>query len=240
MTNLPDYDFNSEDLEEQDSGVWLSIGDLMSGLLMIFALLFVTVQVQLQAEIQRAKQLEIELTKYKEAIDQLPIRITNAIEGKLGGKGLFNVDPETGDISLGEKILFDEGSTELKLEGKEFLQQFIPIYSQVIFSEDLFERQVVRVIIEGHTSSKGSEKDNMELSLLRALSVSDYISSKQMNFPNQEKLKYKVLAAGRGEIDANQTVDNSTDRKVIFRFQYRPVDINDFLKKQKPPQPSDQ
>jgi outer membrane protein OmpA-like peptidoglycan-associated protein len=231
MTNLRDYDVNSENIEEQDSGVWLSIGDLMSGLLMIFALLFVTVQVQLQVEIQRAKELENELTKYKEAIDQLPIRITNAIEGKLGGKGLFNVDPETGDISLGEKILFDEGSTELKPEGKNFLQQFIPIYSEGIFSEDDFERQVVRVVIEGHTSSNGSEKDNMKLSLLRALSVSDYISSPQFNFPDKDKFKDKLLTSGRGEMDANQSVDDPTDRKVIFRFQDRSVNVDDFLKK---------
>ncbi|MEA5535982.1 OmpA family protein [Crocosphaera sp. XPORK-15E] len=233
MNGSEDHELDAEGLEEQDAGVWLSIGDLMSGLLMLFALLFVTVQVQLQAEIQRAKKLETELQKYKQAIDELPIRIINAVEGKVGGTGLFTVDPETGDVSLGEQILFDEGSTELKPEGKKFLQQFIPVYSQVIFSDDLFDRQIIRVIVEGHTSSKGPEKDNMELSLRRSLSVSDYIFSNQINFPTKEQFKQKLLSAGRGEIDADSSFDNPRDRKVIFRFQFRPVDIQDFLDKEK-------
>lgn len=233
MNNQYDYEVEIEALEEQDAGIWLSIGDLMSGLLMLFALLFVTAKVQLQVEIERASKLERELKTYKKAIEELPEIISNEVEKEVGVSGLFTVDPKTGDVSLGEKILFDEGSTELKPEGKKFLQQFIPVYSQVIFSNDLFERQIVRVIIEGHTSSNGSEKDNMELSLRRALSVSDYIVSNQIDFATKEQFKQKVLSAGRGEIDANQSFDNPSDRKVIFRFQFRPVDIQDFLKEDK-------
>ena len=167
MFNSPDVEIEAEVLEEQDSGIWLSIGDLMSGLLMFFALLFITVQVQLQQENLRAQQLERELERYKQAVDELPIRILDALEGEIGGTGVFQVDPETGDVSIGDRILFDEGSAELKPQGKQFLQQFIPAYSQVIFSDSMFERQIVRVIIEGHTSSEGSDKDNRSLSLRR-------------------------------------------------------------------------
>ena len=39
MSDLFDYETDDEMLEEQDSGVWLSVGDLMSSLVMIFALL---------------------------------------------------------------------------------------------------------------------------------------------------------------------------------------------------------
>jgi outer membrane protein OmpA-like peptidoglycan-associated protein len=215
MSNFPDYEVDTEVLDEQDSGVYLSISDLMSSVLMIFVLLFITVQVQLQ--------------RYQQAIDQLPIRILNALEGKIGGKGLFTVDPETGDVSIGDRILFDEGSAELKPEGKKFLKQFIPTYSNVIFSDSLFDRQITRVIIEGHTSSKGSEKENMELSLRRSLAVSDYILSNQFKFSTKERFKKKILASGRGEIDANQKIDNSSDRKVVFRFQFRRENFEQFL-----------
>jgi outer membrane protein OmpA-like peptidoglycan-associated protein len=215
MSNFPDYEVDTEVLDEQDSGVYLSISDLMSSVLMIFVLLFITVQVQLQ--------------RYQQAIDQLPIRILNALEGKIGGKGLFTVDPETGDVSIGDRILFDEGSAELKPEGKKFLKQFIPTYSNVIFLDSLFDRQITRVIIEGHTSSKGSEKENMELSLRRSLAVSDYILSNQFKFSTKERFKKKILASGRGEIDANQKIDNSSDRKVVFRFQFRRENFEQFL-----------
>ena len=219
------------EIEEDNAGIWLSISDLMSGLLMFFALLFIVVQVQLQQEMLQAKKLrkeleqeilkaqklERELETYKKIIDQLPLRIISAIEGKFG-QGVVEIDPKTGDVKIGDRILFDEGRAELKLTGKRFLQRFIPIYSDVIFSDKLFDSQITRVLIEGHTSSKGSEKINMELSLRRALSVSDYIFSQQLNFKTKQKFKQKILASGRGEIDADQSRDNPRNRKVVFRF----------------------
>lgn len=216
--------------EEDNSGIWLSISDLMSGLLMFFALLFIAVQVQLQQEIIRAQRLEKELETYKKVIDQLPLRIISAIEGKFG-EGILEIDPKTGDVKIGDRILFDEGSAELKPTGKQFLKRFIPIYSDVIFSDPLFENQVTRVVIEGHTSSKGSDKANMELSLRRALSVSDYIFSQQFGFKTKQQFQQKILASGRGEIDADQTKDNPSDRKVVFRFHFRREDFGELLKR---------
>lgn len=216
--------------EEDNSGIWLSISDLMSGLLMFFALLFIVVQVQLQQEIIKAQKLENELEKYKRVIDQLPVRIISAIEGKFG-EGILEIDPKTGDITIGDRILFDEGSAELKPEGKQFLKSFIPIYSDGIFSDTLLENHITRVVIEGHTSSKGSDKANMELSLRRTLSVSDYIFSEQLNFKTKQQFKRKILASGRGEIDADLTKDNPRDRKVVFRFQLRREDFGELLKR---------
>lgn len=208
MSDFSDFELEGEVLEELDSGVWLSIGDLMSGLLMFFALLFITVMVQLK--------------NYQEAFDKLPLVILNTLRQEVPGGDKLEVDPKTGDVSIPDAILFDEDSAELKPAGKQFLLSFIPVYSKVIFSNDEFDRMIVRVIIEGHTSSSGTELENMNLSLQRALSVSDYISS--LNFSTQSQFKYKILAAGRGELDANQQIDSPADRKVVFRFQLRPPD----------------
>ncbi len=228
MNSFEQFEPDTE-AEEDNSGIWLSISDLMSGLLMFFALLFIVVQVQLQQEIVKAQRLERELETYKRVIDQLPLRIISAIEGKFG-EGILEIDPKTGDVKIGDRILFDEGSAELKPAGKQFLKRFIPIYSDVIFSDKLFESQITRVVIEGHTSSKGSDKANMELSLRRALSVSDYIFSEQLNFKTKQKFQQKILASGRGEIDADKSKDNSSDRKVVFRFQFRQVNFDDLEK----------
>ena len=205
------------ELEEDDSGIWLSISDLMSGLLMFFALLFIVVQVQLH--------------EYQEIYKKLPLAIQQALQQKIGDKYAFEVDPETGGVTIGDSILFDEGSAKLNPAGKQFLKEFIPIYSNVIFSDKLFDRQITRVVIEGHTSSGGSEQANMELSLRRALSVSDYIFSQQLNFKTKQPFKQKILASGRGEIDADQSQDNSSDRKVVFRFQFRREDFGELLKR---------
>lgn len=138
------------------------------------------------------------------------------------GGDKLEVDPKIGNVSIPDAILFDKDSAELKPAGKQFLAGFIPAYSKIIFSKDEFDRMITRVIIEGHTSSSGTELENMNLIWQRALSVSDYISS--LNFSTRSQFKYKILAAGRGELDANQKIDSPADRKVVFRFQMRPPD----------------
>ncbi|WP_330203835.1 OmpA family protein [Cyanobacterium sp. Dongsha4] len=208
FNNLFESETDEELLEEQDSGVWLSVGDLMSGLLMFFALLFIAVSAQ--------------LVEYDNVIKKIPLAIIEATKNIEGVGDSIKVDPN-GDLSLDDKILFDEGKATLKPEGKQFLKLFIPVYSQTIFTDEIFDEQVSRIIIEGHTSSKGEEKDNMELSFQRALAVIEYINT--IEFPEKNQFKKKLLAAGRGEIDAEKSFDNPQDRKVMFRFQFKREDL---------------
>lgn len=199
-------EFNPDIRDGDESGIWLSIGDLMSGLLLFFALLFVTVMVKLR--------------DYQQAFEQLPIVVLNAIERELGGQDI-EVDERTGDVSIGDRILFDYNSATLKPEGQAFLQQFIPTYSQVIFSNSDLENEIVRIIIEGHTSSSGTAAANLNLSLQRSQAVFNYIASDAVQFPNKEAFQQKLLPAGRGALDANPERDDPGDRRVMFRFQLR-------------------
>ncbi|WP_238845778.1 OmpA family protein [Nostoc edaphicum] len=202
-------EIDTETIEDDDSSIYLSIGDLMSGLLMFFALLFITALLQL-------------------AQKDVPKRVViGNVVGQMKSNNInVKVNPETGDVSIQESILFAKGSTELKPEGKAFLRRFIPVYSGVIFSKSEFEQEISRVVIEGHTSSDGDDKTNLQLSLLRSSSVYNYIFY-DMNFPTKAPLSQKILAAGRGEIESDKKLDNPGDRKVVFRFQFR----SDELKK---------
>ncbi|MFB2834741.1 flagellar motor protein MotB [Floridanema evergladense] len=202
------------ELDEEESSVLLSIGDLMSGLLMIFALLFVTVLVQL-----------------KDREEPRRVIVGTVVEQMKGNNINVNVNPETGDVTIQDKILFDENSAELKPAGKIFLRRFIPVYSRVIFANKDFKKEIARVVIEGHTSSKGDYDTNLELSLLRALAVSKFIFSNELNFPTKWELRTKVMAAGRGEMEAKQKVDDPSDRKVIFRFQFRGENFSEWYRK---------
>lgn len=208
---MDDFIINESDveiIEDDDSNIYLSIGDLMSGLLMFFALLFITALLQL-AEKDVPKRLVI-----------------GNVVGEMKSNNInVKVNPETGDISIQESILFAKGSTELKPEGKAFLRSFVPVYSGVIFSRPEFEQEISRVVIEGHTSSEGDEQINLELSVMRSASVHKYIFS-DMNFPTKTSLSQKILAAGRGEIESDQSRDNPGDRKVVFRFQFRSDELN--------------
>jgi len=211
--NFDPFNFNKNDYEqEEDSSTYLSIGDLMSGLLMFFALLFITALIQLN----EAKQNTIRI-------------LIGELEGKLKANGInAKVDPRTGDLSLQDSILFDRNSDKLKPDGQQLLEEVMPIYSEVIFETPEVKDQVERVIIEGHTSVYGDADFNMKLSLDRAWSVTNYTLYK-MQFLNQEhksKLEEKIMVVGRGENDAlDKLGDSPNDRKVVFRIQFKGQDL---------------
>lgn len=200
------YDMTAEHDEIDESGTWLSIGDLMSGLLMIFALLLMVTLTQLSKQLQEDKESRIMIIKaLTDAMNEQGIRA--------------EIDPVTGDVSIMDSVLFDVRDSKLKPEGDAFLERFVPVYAGVIFSADSIDQQITRVVIEGHTSSEGEYLYNMQLSLARSQSVLNKIGT--MAFADQDRFLTKLMAAGRGEIDAAPDRVDPADRKVLFRFQFR-------------------
>lgn len=192
--------------DAEESGVWLSIGDLMSVLLMIFALLLISALVQISEVHENSQTTRVVIIK--------------GINDALEGAGIeVQANSETGDISILDSILFDRNEYRLKPSGKAFLEQFIPIYSDVIFQSKQTSDEVSRIVIEGHSSSEGSFDRNMELSVLRANSVAKYINS--MDFEHKLPFFDKAMISGRGPIEANQEATDPADRKVKFRFQFK-------------------
>lgn len=193
------------DTDIDETGTWLSIGDLMSGLVMLFALLLVVSLLLINEAADRAKNSRVV--------------IIQSLEQTLKAAGInANIDPVSGDISILDSVLFDSGSAELKPEGVRFLETFVPVYSRAIFSDNAVAEQIQFVVIEGHTSAAGGWDYNMDLSLKRANNVSHEIS--QMTFVGKEAFRSRLLVSGRGEAAANQTHNQSSDRKVVFRFQF--------------------
>lgn len=192
--------------DAEESGVWLSVGDLMSVLLMIFALLLISALVQISEVYENSQNTRIVIIK--------------GINDKLKEAGIeMQADSETGDISITDSILFDLDDYRLKASGKEFLDKFIPIYSDVVFQSKETAEEVSRIAVEGHSSSEGAFNRNMELSVLRANSVIAYINS--MAFQHKSRFFEKVIISGRGPIEASKDVANPADRKVKFRFQFK-------------------
>jgi len=206
MLNPLKSENNYEEQGEENSATYLSIGDLMSGLLMFFALLFITALIQLN-----------------EAQKDITRILIAQLEGQLKANDIAaSIDPNTGDISLRDSILFEKNSYKLNSQGEKILQKLIPVYSKVIFETPNVKDQVERVIIEGHTSAYGKPDFNMELSVMRAWEVAKY-SLYQMPFPNKyykSLLEKKIMVVGRGKNDAKPG-DLPIDRKVVFRIQFK-------------------
>ncbi len=193
-----EYPDDSE--ESYEATTWIALGDLMTGLMLIFLVLCL-------AALLQANQSRIIIIKsVKDALDKNGIAV--------------QLDPRTGDISITESLLFDLGSAELKPEGKVFLNNFIPVYAKAIMSNPAVANEVTRLAVEGHTSIAGSALSNMRLSLSRANAVTDYVYSMPI-FEHKLGLLLKLTPMGRGRLDARRDIDDAQDRKVIFRFQFR-------------------
>ena len=215
--------------ETHNSDEWISVADLMAGLLMLFALLVIATLVQL-------KQIEEQNRNKRVLVIQALQEQFNA--NKISAK----INPETGDITLLDSILFVVGKSKLTDDGIKFLEEFIPVYGKTLFKDSQISDEITRIIIEGHTSSEGGVSHNMSLSLARAESVYQFIEGNMWRttqatpplgdghtwvetwvdtFPEQPEFMEKIQISGRGMLDSNKDMPKDEDRKVLFRMQFK-------------------
>lgn len=109
-------------------------------------------------------------------------------------------------ISLAAGATFEFDSAALKSEGK---QQLDDIASKIVRLGD----RVESIHVDGHTDSVGADDYNMDLSVRRARSVSDYLVSQGVDAE-------KITTRGHGE--TQPVADNSTN---AGRQQNRRVEI---------------
>ena len=196
-------------MREEHAGIWLSLGDLMSGLMLFFALLFVTVLARLhEAQEQIVDTRQAVINALAEALEDNHIAVETA---------------DDGEIVFAEEMLFNAGSAELTPDGATLLARFAPIYADVILSNPDFDAEVSRVVLEGHTSSEGGELYNLDLSLRRASSVAAGMLAADVDYrgdDHADRLKNKLYPAGRGPWDAAEEVE-ADDRKVVLRLQFK-------------------
>lgn len=156
---------------EQDDSYFVSMTDLMVGMLFVFIILLMAFALNLKVQ-------EDELTQTDKAREQM----LRDIETALKNKGIpVTVLPESGVLRLPEQVLFDVNSSALQPNGRdavsklgEALDEFLPCYSGATLKTSCAGKAVGRlesVLIEGHTDDTGSRERNWELSYQRARAV---------------------------------------------------------------------
>jgi outer membrane protein OmpA-like peptidoglycan-associated protein len=218
---------NNQNLEnEQQADVWISISDLMSGLMLLFLLIAITFMFQ--------------VNKNKNKIDNISEKFAN-IEKNLNKALLEEFTPEElekwnvdilDDNTVrfnSPDVLFHKGDSEVKPLFKGILEDFFPRYIGVL-KQPTFSNFVEEVRIEGHTSSGWNSRTseiqaytkNLELSQERAKNVLKFaINIKEVE--NDFKwLKKRFRANGLSSAipitDQNDFEDKEKSRRVEFRI----------------------
>ncbi|WP_198551728.1 OmpA family protein [Moritella sp. Urea-trap-13] len=209
-----------EATEEQ----WLSVSDLMAGLMMVF--LFIAIAFMRHVSVERDKIKNIAV-----AYQENQVAIFDALNSEFGEQlNLWraSIDKETLSFQFDSpEVLFDSGKSALKPEFKIILNDFIPRYLTVL---DKFKSSIDEVRIEGHTSSEWARETsiqdayflNMKLSQNRTRSVLTYsylLSDLDEVQKNWVKSNFAAvgLASSRMKLNDNGTEDKQRSRRVSFR-----------------------
>lgn len=142
-----------------------------------------------------------------------------------------SVDEQTGAIALPSQMLFTTNSATLSNGGQKYLRRFLPVYLDVLLSDE-FRSYVAEIIIEGHTDSNGTYLHNLQLSQERALSVANYVLGDSfmsdtlgLNASAKKTLLGLVTASGRSfsapVLDANGDEDQNASRRVEIKFRLK-------------------
>lgn len=201
---------------------WLSVADLMAGLMMVF--LFIAVALMRNALIERDQIREIAVA-YQENQVSIYEALMNEFEADLE-KWDAQIDEDLSFRFGSPEVLFGVGSDQIRPRFQEILDDFFPRYLEILRD---FRGSIDEVRIEGHTSSVWNRSVteaeayflNMELSQGRTRSVLEYAYSLPAVEADQQWVKRHFAAVGfsssRPVLSSEGVEDRARSRRVTFR-----------------------
>lgn len=171
---------------------WITMTDLMTGLVLVFIVLFFyTFITGHMDKIQSELAQENASKSLQETLKKQDIKAS--------------IDPVSGVVKISDLELFDVNSYKLSEKGKAYLDKFAPAYLDSLFSNDYLDKNIDKIVIQGHTDSQtfaGKFSDdeqymkNMELSLNRAYEVANYMTNTPYNKANGNRLRKMIIVEG--------------------------------------------
>ncbi len=150
----------------EDEEHWISVSDLMSGLMVIF--LFVAISYIRPVIEQREVVREIAVA-WQQSELKLYERLNAEFSKDLANWGA-EIDKETLSVRFkAPEILFDQGKANLRPRFVEILNDFFPRYLTVLAE---FRDAIDEVRIEGHTSSEWTGTNDPQLAYFRNMALS--------------------------------------------------------------------
>jgi outer membrane protein OmpA-like peptidoglycan-associated protein len=214
----------SRSSDSHDSEHWMSVGDLMAGLMMVFLFITIAFMRYILIEQEKIKDVAVAYQEKQVAIYQ---SLVDEFEADLV---LWDAEIDQETLSFQFKspdVLFAPGQTELREQFTVILSDFFPRYLSILQN---YIDAIEEVRIEGHTSSVwnsdslGSDAyfNNMQLSQGRTRSVLNYVYGLlPEGSPLSDWVRQTVAAVGYSSskliFDANGNEDEERSRRVNFR-----------------------
>ncbi len=211
--------------------VWMSVSDLMTGLMVIF--LFIAI-----SYIRKVQENQTVLTDYVETKTQLHDKLVKEFEGDTN-RWQMTIGKDLSMRFNNPQVLFASGKADLTPQFQQILDEFLPKYFHILLNDSL-RSKIVEIRIEGHTDNVPAPQfdpdaylANVILSQQRSLSVLRYFRSMPVfdTYTTEEKklLEYWFTANGLSygksvdrngnyTIESNLPIDKDRSRRVEFRI----------------------
>jgi outer membrane protein OmpA-like peptidoglycan-associated protein len=207
----------------QDSEHWISLSDLMAGLMMVFLVISVAFMRYVQIERDKIKEVAIAYQNSQVALyEELKREFSEDLP-------VWDAEIEQSTLEFRFKspdVLFENAAIELRPQFQLILDDFFPRYLRVL---KRFDEHIQEIRIEGHTSSlwagatslEEAYFNNMELSQGRTRSVLHHIYTMQSVSDEKHWLREKFASIGYSSahpvLKEDGSEDSSRSRRVSFR-----------------------
>lgn len=215
---------SNQNLENEDGAHWISVTDLMAGLMMVFLFLAVAFMVILQRQADQVKQVAEIYVKLRESLYQ---DLLQEFKDDLP-KWQAELNKDLSIRFNDEGGLFQLGSSKLNENFIKIIDDFFPRYVKILTKEE-YQKDIIEVRIEGHTSSDWTSAaapdvayiNNMRLSQARTRTTLSHI----LTLPNLQKdkvwLKDKLTANGLSSSKLLYTKTGAEDKQRSRRVEFR-------------------
>jgi len=205
---------------DSESGLeWMSVSDMMTGLMVIF--LFIAISYMIHIQDENARMLQVAET-YTELHAELYQDLLQEFKDDLP-RWSAHIDSSSLAVRFTEPdVLFTAGSSKIREGFQEILDDFFPRYISIL-RRHKYRDDIEEIRIEGHTSSEWQDLPpeqayfyNMDLSQTRTRAVLQYVIGLD-DFISSEKKWLRSLLTANGLSSSRLIMQNGVEDKIRSR-----------------------
>lgn len=208
---------------------WLSVSDLMAGLMMVFLCIAIVMMRSMLLEREKIRMIAMSYQQNQLAIYE---SLKSEFEKDLERWGA-NIDKDSLTIVFNTPdSMFDTGETELNQQYQATLTEFFPRYMKVL---EPFTESINEIRLEGHTSSgwkhstdqQNAYFKNLALSQARTRSVLQFVTDLPAVDLYQTWMNQNIAAVGYSSSRTILNEQGSEDAKKSKRVAFRVITNSD-------------
>lgn len=208
----------SKNNKKGGDSIWISLSDIMTGLMVIFMFIAISYIVEVQ---KKQKQRDVIFEEFKATKEELYSELQNTFKDDFK-EWKVELDKDLSIKFTNPDVLFESGEKNIRPDFEIILNSFLPRYFNVLL-QNKYKNKIAEIRIEGHTDTVPAPKydkdpyiGNIILSQLRSAEVLKYFRNmdyyKSLSQSNEQSLQFWLTANG---LSYGRTLDNNKELTVV-------------------------